>query len=71
MNDRVEVCSFAREVMLPVWLHTRMEFWAQPLSFLLPESLRFLHLPLPTGPSASLAARFPCFDLPQDLSFRT
>jgi len=46
-EDRAEVCSASREVML------------QPLSAPLQYSLRFLHLLIPARPTASLALRLP------------
>jgi hypothetical protein len=47
----MEVCPLSGGVMLSTA--------TQPLSDSLQIGLRFLHLPLPAVPSASLAARFP------------
>ena len=54
-----EVSPLSRGVMLPSRLAHGLSLKAQPLSCPLQASLRFFRHPLPTGPSASLAARFP------------
>ena len=56
----MEVCPLSGGVMLSTA--------TQPLSDSLQIGLRFLHLPLPAVPSASLTARFPgCFHLSGEL----
>jgi len=45
-----------------IWLRSRRSPKAQSLSSPLQRGLRFLRPPLPAGPSAHLAVRFPSFD---------
>jgi hypothetical protein len=58
----MEVCPLSCGVMLRV---------AQLLSTPLQGGFRFLHLPMPAGPSASLAARFPLRETYGFTTFRT